>query len=627
MSQSPANLVAVRCPCGAKLRVKPEGLGRKARCPKCSEVFVVAADAPSPPPQPAQPAGPAPDSLLDELAAQERTAQATAQPRPTGGARACPQCGNRMPADAVVCVSCGYNLQTGKILKQASAKRAVIGGFVRRLASGAGTFVLGCVFSAIAAMLGAALWFGVAIVAKLEIGWIAWGLGVLAGAGMLMGYQKQNARAGLAASGIALCGIVTAKLFVFLFVIRTVITEDPTGAFFQRELVKASLTRALLWNSGVWAEHEQQDQWDAAYEEAHRLVSAMPDDEVEQQAAAMFQGAERESDMRDVDGRRRLRLARAWTWLEAERRRLRWWDPSWYELYDEQVGRAEEIDGAALADAVTELKRWEAGERWEDEEYVGAHLAHQLVDRDTAARRKPRERFRTPSEGEWVSLHSSARDEVDGMEPQERVAESKRIEQEVELPKKRARLAAHRAEMVGMELGLAPNDDRRRELYDQARAECEQMGDDETLAAIADLNDWEVGGKWDDPVFVRNHLVYLYADDPFADLDGVGDSEADDDAEPPADDWRGVYEDAVATVDAIPPDERLAVLHRIEDERRQTFNAKIAEIQRQARSEMAGALTNTFFSEMFAPMDGLFMLFAVISAYGIAAGTGEEEYA
>ena len=86
-----------------------------------------------------------------------------------------------------------------------------------RLALGASaSFGRGALYSAIGALLGAGVWAGVAVATNYEIGWIAWGLGALAGAGMALGHDdKDGTAAGITAAGISIAGILAAKFFIY----------------------------------------------------------------------------------------------------------------------------------------------------------------------------------------------------------------------------------------------------------------------------------------------------------------------------------------------------------------------------------------------------------------------------
>lgn len=90
----------VSCPeCHKQIKVKPELQGKKVRCKGCSHVFVIpAANA-------AKPAAKA--SGMDEV-----ESYGIAADKDEGVAR-CPHCAKELDKpDAVICLECGYNLQT-----------------------------------------------------------------------------------------------------------------------------------------------------------------------------------------------------------------------------------------------------------------------------------------------------------------------------------------------------------------------------------------------------------------------------------------------------------------------------------------------------------------------------------
>ncbi|MCH7727612.1 MAG: hypothetical protein IH991_14175 [Planctomycetes bacterium] len=87
--------IKVQCnSCGAGFAAKDELAGRRVACPKCKKPIVIPA-----------PASGAMDDLLDEIGFGAGTA--------TGG-KQCPSCRATMAPNAVVCVNCSYNVQTGK---------------------------------------------------------------------------------------------------------------------------------------------------------------------------------------------------------------------------------------------------------------------------------------------------------------------------------------------------------------------------------------------------------------------------------------------------------------------------------------------------------------------------------
>ena len=237
MADPDSDRITVRCPCGAKLKLPVGAAGRKARCPKCEEVFTVpglpAAEENVEPA--AEPAHEPTEGLsaFQELAEQESTAAATSTPDLARMQTSCPECGTAIPGNAALCVQCGYNLETGKQAKAASVRAAQASAAARKMATGAGSFILGCVLSAVGALLGAAIWAGITIASDYEIGWIAWILGLLAGGGMVLGYREQNLRAGVVAAGIAVLGIAAARIMIFLFLLSSEIGEFAETRHFK----------------------------------------------------------------------------------------------------------------------------------------------------------------------------------------------------------------------------------------------------------------------------------------------------------------------------------------------------------------------------------------------------------
>lgn len=102
--------------CGKEYRWKPELAGRKAKC-GCGAALVVPAE---------RPGGAAPPVAAARAAAVTRPAESpasasipvasTAVPVAAPAGAACPSCAASLAPNAVLCVNCGYNLKTGKML-------------------------------------------------------------------------------------------------------------------------------------------------------------------------------------------------------------------------------------------------------------------------------------------------------------------------------------------------------------------------------------------------------------------------------------------------------------------------------------------------------------------------------
>lgn len=128
--QTAGGMIPIVCQCGAKFGAKPELRGKTIKCPKCSAPLTVGAGAPAaanaPGRAPAASAasvssafgggaalGGGMDDLFDEIGLQTKAT----------GDNACPACGAAMAAEAVLCIECGYNRQTGKKIGMQTVKK------------------------------------------------------------------------------------------------------------------------------------------------------------------------------------------------------------------------------------------------------------------------------------------------------------------------------------------------------------------------------------------------------------------------------------------------------------------------------------------------------------------------
>lgn len=103
--------IKARCDsCGSSFQAKDSLAGRRVKCPKCSQPLVVPKPASGKVAQGAVTAssGQAHNPLLDLL--DEVNVKAAAR-GPT-----CPNCASEMSPNAIVCVECGYNVETGQQL-------------------------------------------------------------------------------------------------------------------------------------------------------------------------------------------------------------------------------------------------------------------------------------------------------------------------------------------------------------------------------------------------------------------------------------------------------------------------------------------------------------------------------
>jgi hypothetical protein len=153
-----AEVIKFRCKgCEKKITVRAEYAGKKAKCPGCKQPLRV----PSPRPKRSSTGVPiaagtgdsgsssagAKSYSLADLAEMEANADAEikelshkAANRPNSvripGGKDCTECGSSCKPDAVICVHCGHNFESGKKLK--TKKDSKLGNAVRSVASAVG---------------------------------------------------------------------------------------------------------------------------------------------------------------------------------------------------------------------------------------------------------------------------------------------------------------------------------------------------------------------------------------------------------------------------------------------------------------------------------------------------------
>lgn len=251
---SEVDSIRITCNCGKSFKAPATAVGKRARCPACSAMMTITADAPmrssrvaasaapsaarrastaaaqSRPParpqlQPAIPTAPPADPFdaLDELARQEEAAV------PIQDIARCNQCASPMASGAVLCTNCGYDTRTGKKLAVATAanpakpaasaaKSGKAKGAVDRMAP-QGSFVMGLVFSLIFAAAASIVWIALAYSTGFTIGYVAILIGGAAGVGMQLGHKGYSRLGGVTAAALTLVAILLAKVIVLEMVL------------------------------------------------------------------------------------------------------------------------------------------------------------------------------------------------------------------------------------------------------------------------------------------------------------------------------------------------------------------------------------------------------------------------
>jgi hypothetical protein len=151
------------------------------------------------------------------------------------------------------------------------------------MVSGGGRFALGCIFSAVGAGVGAAIWGAIAYKSQYEVGWVAWGLGGLAGLGMLIGFRTASLIGGVVAAGLSVLSIVAAKFVVFGLLLDTLVGQMLAPAGTPREdLVNLMAFKAAREDPATESAHKEtaDEMYARELEKAEPIVAALSDDEV-----------------------------------------------------------------------------------------------------------------------------------------------------------------------------------------------------------------------------------------------------------------------------------------------------------------------------------------------------------
>lgn len=235
-------MLKFRCgDCGQKLGVPEKYAGRKVKCTKCGIGVQVPELEPAEPPEldaselvPLDSADEQFDDYdlndsfaedggqsgeldgLDALAelGGDPSAPPVAAPQaaaPAEGGGNCGKCGATVGPQAVICVQCGNNLKLGVNVKTIARAKATAGF--------AGKTMYALIGGAVVACIAGGIWGGIVIATGYEIGWIAWGIGLIVGFAVAAMAQKQDAVIGVSAAGLALLGLVVGKVIILQWVL------------------------------------------------------------------------------------------------------------------------------------------------------------------------------------------------------------------------------------------------------------------------------------------------------------------------------------------------------------------------------------------------------------------------
>ena len=307
--------IEFNCPsCQLRYRVKDELAGKGAKCGKCGHRMRVpqaVSAAPISEPQrsakPAAPQRPAPvkiDPKNDDLGSWLNDELEVSTPVIASAASragsTCTSCGSPLAAGAVLCVACGFDARTGtkhetrRLVESAGAdgsekkKRTKLGS--------AASLLRGTFFSFCGAMLGALIWAVIAYLTSREIGFVAWGLGGLAGLGMALGHEDDDGTfAGIIAAFMSLGGIVAAKILIVVIVVAAIFGNvgqqfDPVNM--KRIQLAGELTDDKLRALGIDTEDPNEEQWEKAFAEAEAEVAQLSEQELDARLEAIAKASE-----------------------------------------------------------------------------------------------------------------------------------------------------------------------------------------------------------------------------------------------------------------------------------------------------------------------------------------------
>ncbi len=627
-SESEARFVA-KCKCGAKLKVPISAAGRKAKCPKCENIFVIPQHKIEKTAKVESNFDPFDDGTfgLEELAAMEKSAPAI---EPTSRGVPCPKCNTTLDGGVMLCMSCGYNRETGKTIKGARTKPSKIAS----LSKASSKFMLGTIFSGIGALVGAAVWFGIVMATDYEIGWIAWGIGALCGFGMLKGYGKANTRAGLTAAGMSVFGIVAAKAAVFIFVVQAVFTGNTNNIELQREFVTLQFLEDLFQERDIFSDEQREAQWDTTYDEGTKMSSKMNDDEIRNRTIRLRAfGSFVFNDEKSTVGKQ-FRLSHHRVDIEAEALGLDPFNKHREMMLDAAFHDISLYSPDKLDSAIADLKQWQDTDKWLDTSYVQHQLIYRFVENKTSEKYSIEQAAGNEDweidERQWKTFHRNAEAEVKQLSGEDRLAQLRELESADEYAFVPNKLASHYAEIRVQSEGLSVDDNEKRStIYDEEMKRFSAMSHDELDMENKKLEAWNNGEKWHDANYVYNTLIYYYLDEELQRL--RQDHQDDEDYWQPSEaDWQSAYSGAKKKTDDMPTHLYQSKVEAFELARTEKIKQMVQPyVDKQTSgggiADLSDGASTVFMETMWSPMDGLFLLLAVSSAYKIANGSEEAD--
>ena len=141
-----------------------------------------------------------------------------------------------------------------------------------------GSLIKGTIISAVLASIGAFVWFGIAKATGFEIGWIAWGVGIAAGIGMMAGYNGTSVHSGAIAAAVAVGGILLAKFMMMVWLLPAGVDkgmESAMSKFTEDQQLMIFMVFDNLKAKGLSLEDASEPEKSAARTEAAKQIAKM----------------------------------------------------------------------------------------------------------------------------------------------------------------------------------------------------------------------------------------------------------------------------------------------------------------------------------------------------------------
>jgi hypothetical protein len=280
--------------CDKKIGVPEEYSGKLIKCPRCKQPArvpelelepvedevadsiwsddLLGTDDPSKsapvsdlPPHAAAPV--TPDSMTP-AAPQMATPAKPAEPR-------CSKCSTVIPSGSEFCITCGQPVQTLTPTISASTKSRAVKTVAKMPLALVGGFI--------GASIGAFVWAAIVYYTHYEVGFVAWGIGVLAGLGVFAVVKEDTSPTyGLVAAAMALVGLFGGKLLSANWIIEAERSELKSSEE-MREIVAMAIRDDDVMFDIACSYLEKQGEFDTEFAD---LVIAVHDVEIEYKSAS-----------------------------------------------------------------------------------------------------------------------------------------------------------------------------------------------------------------------------------------------------------------------------------------------------------------------------------------------------